>query len=465
MIIALIACLLCIGFISYHLYKKHKELSKFSILIPIQVQKEQLEKDIKFLGEKLKSIDEDFDNKTKVLLEVRNLELGKKTIELNQIQIQVKAKNILIDKLDKEIKKLQMTKDTLENEKDLVEMSFYSPKYNFLNSEKYKEKLEFIKDEQKALIFAKTAIRCDTKWTVSGSAIEGERMTNQNIKLGLSSYNGQVDNIILTVGFKNIDRCEEKINKIKDSVNNMMKSAKCDVTEKYHKLKIQELYLAYEYELKLYEEKEEQKKIRLKMQEEEREIRAIEKAKSEAEKEESEYLKQLIKAKKEFEKGHAEEREGWALKIQELESKLVEASEKKERAISMAMQTKRGHVYIISNIGSFGENVFKIGMTRRLDPQDRVDELGDASVPFAFDVHGMIYSEDAPALEHQLHKIFGEHTVNKMNVRKEFFKVSINEIQKECNNFGLKVELTKIAEARDYRQSVEMKNNPYKKAA
>lgn len=465
MILALVTSVIIVFGLTFLLYNKHKELSKFSILIPVQNQKEQIEKDIQSLSEKLKNLDRDFEIQTKKLLEERNIQLEKKSLELNQTINSIKEKTILLENLSKEVKKIQLAKDSFEHENDLVEMSFYNPKYNFLNSEKYKEKLDNIKDEQKALILSKSAIRCDTKWTVGGSAKEGERMTNQNIKLGLSSYNGQVDNIILTVSYKNVDKCEEKIDKIKDSVNRMMETAQCVVTDKYHKLKIQELYLSYEYEQKVYEEKEEQKKIRIKMQEEEREARAIEKAKTEAEKEENEYIKQLAKAKKELEKGHAEEKESWALKVQELESKLAEASEKKDRAISMAMQTKRGHVYIISNIGSFGENVFKIGMTRRLDPQDRVDELGDASVPFEFDVHGMIFSENAPALEHKLHEIFEKHTVNKVNYRKEFFQVSIDEIQKACTSYGLNVELTKLAEAREFRQSVEMKKDFNKKAA
>jgi hypothetical protein len=244
-----------------------------------------------------------------------------------------------------------------------------------------------------------------------------------------------------------------------------MSTVQCVVTNEYHNLKIEELYLSFEYEQKVYTEKEEQKKIRQRMQEEEREARAIEKAKDEAEREEKEYIKELNKAKKELEKGHAEEKSNLEEKIAELEKKLVNATDKKDRAISMAMQTKRGHVYIISNIGSFGENVYKIGMTRRLDPQDRVDELGDASVPFEFDVHGMIYSEDAPALENKLHDLFEVHTVNKVNYRKEFFNVSITDIQKVCTALGHDVELTKIAEARDYRQSIELQKMGIKKAA
>ena len=122
----------------------------------------------------------------------------------------------------------------------------------------------------------------------------------------------------------------------------------------------------------------------------------------------------------------------------------------------MAQQTKRGHVYVISNIGSFGEEVYKIGMTRRLEPMDRVKELGDASVPFTFDVHAMIYSEDAPGLENELHKEFGEKRLNKINNRKEFFNVTLDQIENFCKEKGVDFKFTKKAEAKEYRQSLAL---------
>ena len=135
---------------------------------------------------------------------------------------------------------------------------------------------------------------------------------------------------------------------------------------------------------------------------------------------------------------------------------MKEAEEKNQRAISMAQQTKTGHVYIISNVGSFGEDVLKIGMTRRLDPQDRVDELGDASVPFDFDVHAMIHSEDAPALEKELHKRFSTNQINKVNPRKEFFKVKVSEIKEVTSQMKIETHWTITAEAREYRETVSL---------
>ena len=120
----------------------------------------------------------------------------------------------------------------------------------------------------------------------------------------------------------------------------------------------------------------------------------------------------------------------------------------------MAQQTKAGHVYIISNEGSFGHDVYKIGMTRRLEPLDRVRELSSASVPFAFDVHAFIWSEDAPALETMLHKKFALAQVNKVNFRKEFFRLPLSEIRAELDNSGINVKWTITAEASEYHESL-----------
>ncbi|MBQ4470378.1 MAG: DUF4041 domain-containing protein [Synergistaceae bacterium] len=150
----------------------------------------------------------------------------------------------------------------------------------------------------------------------------------------------------------------------------------------------------------------------------------------------------------------AEQREAYEAQIAELERKYHEAEERNKRALSMAQQTKAGHVYIISNQGSFGDNVYKIGMTRRLEPLDRIHELSSASVPFPFDVHALIWSEDAPALETLLHKKFALSRVNKVNFRKEFFRLPLSEIRAELEKSGLNVKWTISAEASEYRESL-----------
>jgi hypothetical protein len=199
----------------------------------------------------------------------------------------------------------------------------------------------------------------------------------------------------------------------------------------------------------------EQREIKQQIREEEKARKEMEKAIKEAEKDERLIQKALEKARAELANANEEQRKEFEAQLADLESKLEEAEERGQRALSMAQQTRRGHVYVISNVGSFGENVFKIGMTRRLEPLDRVKELGDASVPFSFDVHAMLYSEDAPALEKDLHRRFNRETVNKVNPRKEFFRTSLAEIKQMVDLKGVtEVHWTMKAEAAEYRESL-----------
>ena len=162
----------------------------------------------------------------------------------------------------------------------------------------------------------------------------------------------------------------------------------------------------------------------------------------------------LEKAQKDFEKASENQKQKYEDILLDLKRKLKEAEDKSQRALSMAQQTKSGHIYIISNIGSFGDNIYKIGMTRRLEPLDRVKELGDASVPFPFDIHAMIYTDNAPKLEKDLHKHFIENQVNKINFRKEFFNVSLTEIKSKLEDLNIETKWTMTAEATEYRESL-----------
>jgi hypothetical protein len=223
-------------------------------------------------------------------------------------------------------------------------------------------------------------------------------------------------------------------------------------------LKIKELRLTHEYQDKIKQEKDEQREIQEEMREEEKASREIERAREEAEKEEARYQKALEKAREEAQKATGDKLDKLNDKVRQLEEQLKAAQELKERAISRAQITKSGHVYIISNIGSFGENVFKIGMTRRLEPMDRVKELGNASVPFAFDVHAVAYSENAPELENKLHKQFETNRINLVNNRKEFFHINLDDIENWSKKENIDLRLTKMAEARDYRESIALRN-------
>jgi hypothetical protein len=203
-----------------------------------------------------------------------------------------------------------------------------------------------------------------------------------------------------------------------------------------------------------WEEQEEQRRIKEQIREEEKAKREFEKAIKDAQKEEETLKKLIEKAQKEVSLANDEQKAIFDEKLKELELKLKTAEEKNQRALSMAQQTRSGNVYVISNIGSFGEDVYKIGMTRRLEPLDRVKELGDASVPFEFDVHAMIYCEDAPSFERSLHKKFLRLQLNKVNPRKEFFKVSLSDIRSEIEKMNINAKWTMTSEAKQYKESL-----------
>jgi len=273
----------------------------------------------------------------------------------------------------------------------------------------------------------------------------------------LDAFNGKVDSILSSAKHDNFGKMEQGIMDALNIVNYNGKAFRnARIRPEYFDARINELKWTVRVNEIRQQELEEQRQIKQAMREEERARREYEKAIRDAEKEEKMIQKALEKARLEIEEKTGEEKLLLEQKLRELEQQLIEAEEKNQRAISMAQQTKRGHVYVISNIGSFGEDVFKIGLTRRLQPLDRVKELGDASVPFEFDVHSMIFSEDAPNLEYTLHQQFKEQQMNKVNSRKEFFRVSLGSIREMVNTMGIEAKWTMKAEAKEYRESLAM---------
>lgn len=376
--------------------------------------------------------------------EVTKLEKNRSDIdsEITELRESYKDKRVLFDKLVKEAA-------IYDEEIQLAELGFYKPHFDFDTSEKYKEEISRIKQEQKELVSLKKAIYCTTEWTVEGSKAKGRTMTNRGIKLTARAFNNECEAAISSVRWNNIERMGKRLEKAFDAINKMNQSNKIFISNDYFNLKLKELFLAYEYADKKQQEKEEQQEIKRQMREEAKLQQELDKA----EKDEEKFKKLLEKAHLEAEKSAGSKLEALNEKIASLSQELQEAHEKSERAKSMAQQTKIGHVYVISNVGSFGEDVYKIGMTRRLEPLDRVKELGDASVPFIFDVHAMIHSEDAPALENALHKKFDLKRLNLVNSRKEFFRVNLREIEEEVLNISPDAEFIETAEARDYRES------------
>jgi len=343
--------------------------------------------------------------------------------------------------------------DRIEEDLFYVDVGLYKPHHDWSDSKQYREALDAHYDRHKEFVKEGRATACDTSWSVRGSEKEGERLTKDLTKLVLRAFNAECEAAIGKVRWNNFGVMENRITKAHESINKLVVRWKLRITDEYLNLWLQELVLTYEYKEQQEKEREEQQRIRELQREEERAQKELAKAQEEAEEDEQRVEKALANARLELESAHAEDAQRFNDRIAQLEAELAEAHEKKERAKSLAEMTKVGHVYIISNIGSFGENVFKIGMTRRADPHDRIKELGDASVPFFFDVHGMIFCENAPQLEYDLHELLWEKRVNLFNDRKEFFNVTMEEIIAACNKLGRDVQLTLLAEAKEYRQT------------
>jgi hypothetical protein len=352
------------------------------------------------------------------------------------------------------IARLREEFNALDEAANLQSFGYYKPRYGFDSSSRYQTTLDYIRERQKEMIKLKTAAVCHIEWTVNGSRTEGRKQINQTLKLILRAFNGESDAAIAKVKYSNLDVMEARIRKAWEMINSMVQVQQCRIAEAYLNFKLEELLLVHEYQEKQQDEKEEQRRIREQMREEEIAQRELEKARQEAEREEKRYAEALRKAREEVENAVGEKQKKLLGQIDELEKKLEEAQANKERAIARAQMTRSGHVYIISNIGSFGDDVFKIGMTRRLDPMDRVRELSGASVPFLFDVHAVIYSEDAPTLENTLHRAFHHRRVNRVNERKEFFSVTLDEIAEAVRQHHGAIEFIHMAEAKEYRQSL-----------
>jgi len=282
------------------------------------------------------------------------------------------------------------------------------------------------------------------------------------------AFNGKVDSILTRTKRDNYGKLRQEVLDAFSLVNlngKAFRSAR--ITDEYLNARLEELkWACAAQELRMLE-MEEQRRIREQMREEQKARRDYERAIKEAARDESALRKALEKAHQQLAVASEEQRVAYEAKLLELEDKLRAAEEKNMRALSMAQQTKSGYVYIISNVGSFGDAVYKIGMTRRLEPLDRVKELGDASVPFDFDVHALIKAEDAPALETALHRHFVLSRVNKVNHRREFFRASIDEIKRRIDSIGIdvNVEWTMAAEARQYYETLAIEESIAKSPA
>lgn len=409
------------------------------------------------------NIDEDciFCNYCGYILKFDKVSYNEKIVKLNELNNEVKQltnkKEQLQDDIHTEIKKLTNKKEQLQKEIDILTQesivsSYDYSNYETLTSEQCKNELTLLKNQEKNIIKENKAI--------INSSNQEARVVNNNIKQLLRCFNCECDNTFLSLTYKNIDTLRNKIAKIFESLNTIFSTDNIALSETLLRLKLEELNLIYSYEIIKQNEIELEKERRAQLLEEEKVRREIEKEKQRIYKEETQFKNEVSKLMTYLNKSSNDvEKELYIDKIKELEDKLKLLEESKTNILNREQNTRAGFVYIISNVGSFGENIYKIGMTRRLEPMDRINELGDASVPFKFDVHAIIFSDDAPALENILHKTFEQNRVNKLNSKKEFYNIDLNAIKEIVNkNYNATVNFIDYPEAAEYRESIKLLN-------
>lgn len=405
-----------------------------------------------------------------------NKELALKTQLLKEKESSIQKREKAIIELLEKNKELQTRQETIEKELKEIEDNYndskdfgpeipgayglYEPKYNLNNSKLYRERLDAIRDMQKQMISRKEAITVSTEWKLNESRREGNKLVNRNKKLALRAFNGECDAVMASVKYySKYDARKERILKSHQSINEVIDILSMKISDAYLRLKYEELDLVFEYERKLLEERQALAKQREIERDEEIARREYEREQQRLEKEQTHYRNEVDKMTQELLKSSEKEREKYEKKINEL-TKKIEALEEQKQIFRRLFENKAGYVYIISNMGAFGPDVFKIGTTRRLDPYERIDELCNASVPFRFDPHTLIFGENCYELERDLHNYFERYRMNKTNRYKEFFKIPIDEIEGYVKSKDTTVKFIRTPENIEYNLSKQISEKP-----
>jgi hypothetical protein len=366
--------------------------------------------------------------------------------EISKIEQPKVEASLSLNNLEKEIAETKASLIETQEIAMLQEVGVYQYTSVLDTASGYSEKIAEIRSSIKERNIANGgAIRAAQGWTVNGSTAEGSKMVKEFSKLMLRAYNGEVDDAIRTLKPFKLQAAVDRVNKVEQSIEKLGKTMQIEIDDSYHKLRVEEIRLTADFLAKKEEEKELQKEERLRLKEEEKAQKEFEREKEKLSKELMHHQAVLAKAD---ETGNLKVIEEAKAKIAEVESSISGVEER-------VANIRTGYVYVISNIGSFGESVLKIGLTRRIDPEERIQELSDASVPFKFDIHAIIFSADAVSLEKQLHQELDKYRLNKVNTRKEFFNTSPVHVKELLSKLNTESILTykEEAEAPEWRIS------------
>lgn len=398
--------------------------------------------------------------------EYKNLEISDKTIlkirESAKVRFSLKHEyayeNEILDlnnkytakknELSHEIDEIKHELEILNNE--LIQKYYIFSNYDSITSQDCMNQLAILKSKENEMRTNKDDFFINGTYST--------KLSERKVRQALRCFNAECDNIILNISTQNVDSMRNKILKSYETINKTYSTDGIEISKKLLNLKLEQLTLLYTRQLKMTQEKEIQRAIKEQMVEEEKARRELEERKRKIEKDLQQFRGEVNRIMKYLQKTQIDtEKQLYIDKIHELEEHIKKLESDKETVLEREANAKAGFVYIISNIGSFGEDVYKIGMTRRLEPMDRIKELSSASVPFEFDVHAMIFSDDAPSVETMLHKHFEKYAINKVNPRKEFYKIDIDEIEQAVlSEYNNTVKFTKIPLATEYRQSIAL---------
>jgi uncharacterized protein DUF4041/Meiotically Up-regulated Gene 113 (MUG113) protein len=326
----------------------------------------------------------------------------------------------------------------------LQQVGIYEYHHPLENAEQYKQALVAIRREVTEFVKNDTAILASDRFAYNNSLAQGRKMTADFSKLMLRAYNAEADNCVRSVRAGTVASAKRRLDKAVETIAKLGKMMDMRVSSEYHQSRLREIELTGDYQFKVQEERETARAERERLREEKRAEAELQAERERLEKERDHYVTALAKL---AEQGQAQEAD-------ELRARLSTINDAIAQNDYRIANIRAGYVYVISNIGSFGENIMKIGMTRRLEPRDRILELGDASVPFPFDTHLLHFSEDAVALENELHKMFANRRVNHVNLRREFFFITPTEIRAALREkLGSILEFSETPDATQYFQS------------
>lgn len=401
----------------------------------------EVENKIKTRKDELDNLDETYAKLTKE----KNEELDRSIEEKRKQEMNLKY----------EIKKLQDELVFTTDEMTLQSYGLYEPKYPFMDATAYKEKLDNLRRRQKDMIKKGTATTTNPNMTLDGDLKKGQKMIKDSIKQILRTFNTECDMVIGKVKRSNYENSRKRIRKSFEQLNKLNSHIGINIRMGYLNLKLEELQLALDYQIKKEEEREALREAREKEKEEKKLQKKLEKERKKFEKENNTINSEIEEAKAKMAQAAADEKAKLEAEIAKLQAALDKNNEEVKKINEWQETPGAGYVYIISNIGSLGEEIFKIGVTRRDNPEERIRELSSASVPFRYDSHVFIFSKNAYDLENQLHKRFDKKRVNKVNMRKEFFKITMDDVKQIVEeNKGAVHSFVEVPEAEEYRETL-----------